>query len=136
MRDVTLVSNDLRTLLPNDFNGNKAESLAEEIESHNEAVVLVDEVLKLFENNPNADFGAPGPFAHAIETFYGMGYEESLEMSLIRRPTTHTVWLANRIVNTGEDNSVRFRKLLVEVSGRLDIEDIVRKVANEFVALH
>jgi hypothetical protein len=36
---------------------------------------------------------------HFIEKFYRKGYEEKLLESISRRPTFHTVWMLNRLIN-------------------------------------
>jgi len=56
-------------------------------------------MLEFMEENPNVDFGSPGPLVHFIETFYGRGYETELMASITRKPTSHTLWLLNRIIN-------------------------------------
>src|SRR5437762_1713015 len=83
-------------------------ALASEIESHSDGARLIGTVLQLFERLPDADFGSPGPLVHAIEQFYGRGYEEELLRSLRRCPTHLTLWLANRIANAGDANAPRF----------------------------
>jgi hypothetical protein len=56
-------------------------------------------ILEFMEENPVFDFGTPGPLVHFIEKFYGRGYEAELIASVARKPTSHTVWLLNRIIN-------------------------------------
>ncbi|MFO0805269.1 MAG: hypothetical protein U0791_19370 [Gemmataceae bacterium] len=82
--------------------------IAEEIEKHPEGATCIPSVLQLFERNPDGDFGVPGPLVHAIEKYSGRGYEACLLESLNRHPTTHTLWLAHRIVNTHDENEPAF----------------------------
>ncbi|MBQ4220938.1 MAG: hypothetical protein II666_15450 [Butyrivibrio sp.] len=49
------------------------------------------------ENNPNIDYGMPGPIVHFMESYYKKGYEDELLKSVKRKPTQHTVWMLNRI---------------------------------------
>jgi len=49
----------------------------------------------LLERHPQADFGTPGPLAHALEAL--PGYPALLADSLERQPTELTGWLANRL---------------------------------------
>src|SRR5687767_10989079 len=84
--------------------------LAEEIESHLQGASLVPAVLRLFETFPEADFGAPGRLAHAIERFYGPSYVQALHDSLRRRPTAHTLFLAQRVINARDANSTAMRQ--------------------------
>jgi hypothetical protein len=110
--------------------------LAEEIERHPQGVVLVREVLKLFETHPQRDFGVPGPLAHAIETYYGRGYEDELATSVRRSPTMLTLWLANRVANAEDERSVAFVALLREASTRRDLEPQVAQEALNFANQH
>src|SRR5882724_7027675 len=69
----------------------------------------VEPILRFMENNPKVDFGTPGPLVHFVESFSGQGYEQKLIDSLTRKPTTHTVWMANRVVNGSQDPDERKR---------------------------
>ncbi|MCE9603477.1 MAG: hypothetical protein K8U03_01090 [Planctomycetia bacterium] len=109
--------------------------LAEEISTHPKKNELIEDVLKLFERFPYEDFGAPGPLAHAVEEHYKKGYVDRLAESLERQPTSLTIWLANRIVNAGDKNHMRFLKLLVQVSQRRDVDRQVAKQAKEFASI-
>ena len=72
------------------------------------------------EEFPDADFGQPGPLTHFVETFYSNGYEELLCQSLKRRPTVHTVWMLNRIINVPKlANKETYVALLNEVMNRV-----------------
>jgi hypothetical protein len=55
-------------------------------------------LLALLERHPQADFGAPGPLVHALES--QAGYPELLAASLERQPTELTAWMANRLLNS------------------------------------
>jgi hypothetical protein len=110
--------------------------LADELDAHPETATAIRSVLELFERYPDEDFGMPGPLAHVVESFYGHGYENELELSLRRQPTALTVWLGNRIANAKDGNSQQFIKLLTEVAERVDIEEGIRSEAQHFVDLH
>ena len=99
-----------------------------------EGVLAVEHVLHLFERFPDGDFGVPGPLAHAIEQFYGKGYEELLTASLRRKPTPMTIWLANRIVNADDGNSGKFLSLLQELSNRSDLDASARQELTFFLS--
>jgi hypothetical protein len=59
---------------------------------------IVPELLALLERHPRADFGAPGPLVHALES--QPGYPEQLAASLERQPTELATWMANRLLNS------------------------------------
>jgi hypothetical protein len=62
-------------------------------------VEIIEPILRFMEEHPSIDFGAPGPLVHFVERFYGKGYEEKLIESIKRKPTAHTVWMLNRVIN-------------------------------------
>ena len=61
---------------------------------------LIPSLLAMMERHPLTEFGSPGEMVRFMEGFFGMGYEEQLAASLARRPTLHTLWMANRVVNS------------------------------------
>jgi len=79
-------------------------------------VEAVEPVLRFMEAHASSDFGAPGPLVHFVERFYGAGYLKALIASLGRRPTAHTAWMVNRVLNGTTVPEERAR--LVEVMER------------------
>ncbi len=67
----------------------------------------VGDILRFMETHPEILYGTPGPLVHFTERFYGNGYEEMLLASLRRRPTPHTVWMLNRLINGTERSETR-----------------------------
>ena len=72
----------------------------------------VEPILRFMEENPSVDYGVPGPLVHFVERFHGRGYELKLIASIRRRPTQHTVWMLNRLIN--RTRAVDERQTLVE----------------------
>ena len=66
-------------------------------------------VLSFMEQHPEAEFGNPGPLVHFLEGFYGFGYEHELLISVARKPTKHTIWMLNRLINGTKDADTRSR---------------------------
>jgi hypothetical protein len=60
---------------------------------------LVAAALAFMEENPELEYGGPGPLVHFAERLDSRRYEEALLASLSRRPTCHTVWMLNRLIN-------------------------------------
>jgi hypothetical protein len=60
---------------------------------------VVPAMFALLEAYPEADFGWPGPLVHELEAIDG--YEGELKKSLLRKPIYTTVWMVNRILNSG-----------------------------------
>ena len=79
------------------------EDMVSEIEHCENQFDFIEPILKLMEDNPDADFGIPGPLTHFIEYFSQNGYEELLLESVKRNPTAHNVWLLHRAWNDAND---------------------------------
>jgi hypothetical protein len=69
----------------------------------------VHPILRFIEDNPGLDFGTPGSLAHFVERFYGKGYDALLIESIRRKPTAHTAWMLNRLINGAKDSDLRAR---------------------------
>ncbi len=75
------------------------ERVCESLRASGDDISAVTAVLHVMEQHPEHDFGSPGPLVHFAEEFYRRGYESELLASLERQPTSHTVWMLNRILN-------------------------------------
>lgn len=69
----------------------------------------VGPILRFMEDNPELAFGNPGSLVHFVERFHGKGYDALLLESIQRKPTAHTAWTLNRVINRTEDGAVRAR---------------------------
>jgi hypothetical protein len=63
------------------------------------------------EDHSDLDFGTPGPLVHFVECFHRKGYESKLVESVERKPTSHTLWMLNRLIN-GTDEGEERRRLV------------------------
>ena len=109
----------------------------EEIEGYEEFLEAVESILELMEQNPNIDFGSPGPLVHFVEQFYGKGYEEKLVQSIQRLPTTHTVWMLNRIINRSNGYQKNYYlDVLLNVLYFPNVSEEVSSVTKDFLSLH
>lgn len=63
--------------------------------------LAVPEMFDLLERFPESAFGSPGPLVHEIEKMEN--YQPLLLASLERHPTEHTVWMANRVLNSKQE---------------------------------
>lgn len=77
-------------------------------------------------------FGMPGAILHFVERFYKNGYEKLLVESIERRPTLHTVWMLNRIIN-GSDNNAEYINLMNSILERKDVENEIKNSVKEFL---
>lgn len=78
------------------------------------------------------DFGMPGAIVHFVERFYKNGYEELLIESVKKRPTIHTVWMLNRVMN-GSENKNDYLEIMKEVTERSDVEEAIKSSASKFM---
>jgi hypothetical protein len=114
-----------------------AYQLTEQLSKLPDGLDAVDRILSFMENHPHFDFGCPGPLVHFVETFYKKGYEDRLCQSIGRRPTRHTVWMLNRLINGSEGSSKsHYVGLLDAVLARADLDTDTLARAREFRALH
>jgi hypothetical protein len=92
-------------------------------------------LLRFIEEHPDLDFGTPGPLVHFVERFYRRGYEAELLASLARSPTSHTLWMLNRIINgTREpDQRARLLRVLQSSAEHPSANEIVRETALDFL---
>lgn len=95
-------------------------------------IEAVTPLLELMERHPMEDFGMPGAIVHFVERFYKNGYEELLIESVKRRPTMHTVWMLNRVMN-GSENKNDYLKIMKEVTERSDVEEEIKNSVSEFM---
>lgn len=95
-------------------------------------------ILRFMERHPDWDFGMPGDFVRYVERFYKQGYEDELVESLRRRPTRHTVWMLNRIIN-GEKDATRklsYLKVLSDLAADFRHGASVTDLASELLSMH
>ena len=104
----------------------------EELKQLDLGLSSVESLLGFMEKHPFTDFGMPGEIVHYMERFYRHGYEELLMKSIERRPTIHTLFMMNRLINGGGDREF-YMDLLKKVTERTDIEKEIRDVAQEYI---
>ncbi|QDQ82186.1 hypothetical protein [Paraburkholderia megapolitana] len=113
-------------------------ALIDSLSSSSPGVEMLDPILRFMESHPDWDFGLPGPLVHFVEKFYRRGYEEELLKSVQRRPTAHTAWMLNRIIN-GEKDAITKAKLIgvmQNASQNPSIDSATLERINHFLSLH
>ena len=88
----------LQIALADDF-ADRSADLVERLNRDIDGFDSVEPILRFMENHTSVDFGSPGPLVHFVEQFYKHGYEQKLLQSIARKPTSHTVWMLNRLIN-------------------------------------
>ncbi len=96
--------------------------------------IIMDTLFSILESNPDEDFGMPGQIVHFLESFYKNGYEEKLLESLQRKPTSHTVWMLNRVINGSEGELlIKYNNFMNQLLKREDIDDALRLEISDFL---
>lgn len=114
-----------------------AYDITEELEGYEDTFETIEPILKLMEQNPDIDFGSPGPLVHFVERYYKVGYEEKLVQSIEKTPTLHTVWMLNRIVNGADgEQKVYYIKVLQNVLNSPNITEELSSRTVEFLSIH
>jgi hypothetical protein len=80
----------------------------------------------------------PGPLVHFVERFYRRGYEQKLVESVATKPTYHTVWMMNRLINGEKEQAKRqeYIDVLAGVSKNQDADAATVERARHFLSLH
>ena len=124
----------IRELVRNPDEGT-IENVCDEIDDMEDGLQFVPELLSIMEENPEFDFGSPGPIAHTVERYFKKGYESLLVDSLDRKPTPHTVWMLNRVINGVEyDKKADYENLMRKISSDRKLSADVRNSAVKFLS--
>jgi hypothetical protein len=93
----------------------------------------IPEMFAVMERLPDADIGSPGALVHTLEKF--RGYEKELVLSVARCPSTPSVWMVNRILNTDLSSADRrmYMTLLEDAAAHPKTTEAVRLDARSFI---
>ena len=99
-----------------------------------DSMLYIEWILHFMEENPKIDYGMPGPLVNFMEKKYKKGYEKLLLESIKRKPTEHTVWMLNRILNDVnlEDRNV-YMDVLKAIVKDSKYDEELRSLAKEFL---
>ena len=99
-----------------------------------DSMLYIEWILHFMEENPKIDYGMPGPLVHFMEKKYKKGYEKLLLEPIKRKPTEHTVWMLNRILNDVnlEDRNV-YMDVLKAIVKDSKYDEELRSLAKEFL---
>lgn len=112
-------------------------NILEKISEEKEGLKYVEPLISIMESNPETDFGIPGPVVHFIEKFPEEAYVDVVLASLKRMPTSHVLWMLNRIINNPESKRrMEYIQVLSEISERNDADAITRAQAKEYYEYH
>ncbi|HEY9102667.1 hypothetical protein [Chitinimonas sp.] len=129
------VINELEQFVPSDEDDNAwlLNKLLCNLSSYPDRELTIEPMFKLMERFPEADFGSPGPLVHEIEAMNG--YQSQLLRSLARKPTSLSVWMVNRILNSCEtqQNRDKWLEQLKLIAENQDAPYSARQSAEEFL---
>ena len=106
--------------------------LCDEMRAANDPAVCVPIMFQTMERLDGAELGDPGPLVHTIETSRRR-YEELLAESVWRKPTPLSVWMVNRILNTGPPDAAAWMALLQVVAENPAASESTKRDAAHFV---
>lgn len=110
------------------------EEILDRVEQDDNSIEYVSALLGFIEENPDLDYGMPGPAVRYMERFFLKGYEQLLFESLTRKPTMHTLWMLNRILNSPKlEEKDRYLSLLENIASDDSIGEKVRVDAGRFL---
>ena len=101
--------------------------------NEDDSIEYVDNLLHFMEENPDVDYGMPGPLVHYMEKYYNNGYEELLYNSINRNPTVHTLWMLNRILNSPILKEKEKYFLLLKQVADNNKSEIIKEHANMYL---
>jgi hypothetical protein len=130
--------------IPTDDFEFQSRGLTEQWSTGGAGMECVEPILRFMENHPNIDYGMPGPLVHFIESRISNGegqnhYVRLIIESIERRPTPHTVWVLNRLLNLARKTSDRnLEKNLLEAMALAKLnprtDDYTRERIDDFLA--
>jgi len=107
--------------------------LLEQIKNETNALDYIEYLLSIMRKNPDIDYGMPGPIVHFMETFYKKGYEKLLITSIIEFPTSQTIWMLNRIINSSNiEDKKMYLSVMQNMITRTDLSEELKNEIRQF----
>ncbi len=89
----------------------------------------VEPILQFMESHPDLDYGSPGPLVQFVES---RRHEDKLIESIERRPTFHTMWMLNRLINGAPKEKASLIPIFRRIAEDTALEPYVRERAADF----
>lgn len=109
--------------------------IVDKMKTENIGIESIQPILELMEKYPLVEFGTPGALTHFIESFYKENrtlYENLLEQSVKKKPTVHTVWLLNRLIN-GSEKEKEYIEIMKFISNNKSLHEDIQAAAQSFL---
>lgn len=138
MKKTNQIINELNDFIPVDDDSLETnelllDNILNDLLENQDSGKVIPALFNLVEKYPAADFGAPGPIVHTLESFDGQ-YEDYLFISLNKKPAPLTVLMLNRIINALIDPIVKrkYIDLLHQISISKNAHEMAKTDAKEF----
>lgn len=107
--------------------------LLEKIYNSGSGKKYVEFLINFMSDNPDVDYGMPGPVVHFIEKYPIDYYVVFLLKSIEKRPNDTLLWMLNRITNVADKKTKnKYIEIFRNVIARKDIDGITREAAIDF----
>lgn len=104
------------------------------IMQNDDSIKYVEKLLEFMENNPDIDYGMPGPIVHYMERKCMSDYNDLLYESVKRKPTIHTLWMLNRVINSPDFfDRQKYISLLEKISVDGNQTEMIKKEASMYL---
>ena len=135
MRDLnTLTAEEFDYREPSGRGIERLDEICDRVLSLPEPSAAFPEFFRLMERLSDSDLGSPGALVHTMEKHIG-AYENLLAESVLRKPTTLTVWMVNRILNGASKERARWLEMLTVAADHPAAAYATREQARRFIAL-
>ena len=93
----------------------------------------VEFLINFMSDNPDIDYGMPGPIVHFIERYPIEYYLGFLLKAIETKPNVTLLWMLNRITNVADKiNKEKYIDVFEKTAERKDIDAVTKDTALEF----
>lgn len=123
----------IEAILNEDFN--ETYNILQDINNAGNGNIYVEFLITFIMENPDIDYGMPGPIVHFIEKHPIDFYIGFLLKAIEQKPNDTLLWMLNRIINisVGSEKE-QYIELLKITMEREDVDEIIKDVAKRFYA--
>jgi hypothetical protein len=121
------------SIIKNEFN-EKIGIILDKIDKVENSHYSVKPLIKIIQENPEFDFGNPGEIVFFLEKYDEEKYDRILVESVMEKPTEHTIFMMNRIINGAlEEKKSEYIELYMKILCDNRINDELKKIIKEFL---
>ena len=121
------------SIIKNEFN-EKIGIILEKIDKVENSHYTVKSLIKIIQENPEFDFGNPGEIVFFLEKYDEEKYDRILVESVMEKPTEHTIFMMNRIINgASEEKKSEYIELYMKILCDNRINDELKNIIKEFL---